>query len=226
MKDRIAPGELLITYLPLSTLLPNSGNARTHTKRQIQQIAESIKAFGFTNPVLIDHRNTIIAGHGRFAAAKLLGIDQIPTIRLEGLSPDQIRAYVLADNRLAEKAGWDTAILAIELQHLVTIENLDVTVTGFDVAEIDLSVQRPNNQRDRNGVFRRSESGPAISKSGDIWLLGPHRLVCGSSTEPDSYEAVDAAIRRWQKYSGDRAIHSTSGKCFDEVVPSSEISHV
>ena len=186
---------LTVIYQPVSALKCSRHNARKHSNHQIEQIAASIKIFGFTNPVLIDRTNTIVAGHGRYAAATLLGMDRIPAIRLEGLSPDQIRAYALADNRLAEKAGWDKAILAIELQHLVTIENLDVTVTGFDVAEIDLSLQRPNNKRDRSGFIRRSESGPAISKSGDIWLLGAHRLVCGSSPEPGSYEAVDVAIR-------------------------------
>lgn len=165
----------------------------------------------------------IVAGHGRFAAAKLLGMDRIPTIRLEGLSPDQIRAYVLADNRLAEKAGWDNAILAIELQHLITIENLDVTVTGFEVAEIDLIVQKANVKRDRGDISARSESG-AISKSGDIWLLGEHRIVCGSSPDAGSYQAIDVAIRRWQNFTGDRAIHAASGKCFDEMVASSEVN--
>lgn len=225
MKDSLLAG-LTVIYQPVSALKCSCHNARKHSNHQIEQIAASIKTFGFTNPVLIDRTNTIIAGHGRVAAAKLVGMDHVPAISLEGLSTDQIRAYALADNRLAEKAGWDKAILEIELQHLVTIENLDVTVTGFDVAEIDLSLQQPNNKRDRNGFIRRSESGPAISKSGDIWLLGAHRLVCGSSPEAESYEAVDVAIRRWQKYTGDRAIHAASGKCFDEVVPSLEVSRV
>src|ERR1035441_1846683 len=97
--------ELLITYQPISDLKNNPRNARTHTKYQVRQIANSITEFGFTNPVLLDHNHTIIAGHGRVAAAKLLGMSSAPTIRLENLSPDQIRAYVIADNRLAEKAG-------------------------------------------------------------------------------------------------------------------------
>lgn len=109
--------ELAIVYQPVDTLAPYPSNARTHSKRQIRQIAASIKEFGFTNPVLIDRNKTIIAGHGRIEAAKLLGMDEVPTIRLEGLTGDQIRAYIIADNRLAEKAGWDNSILAIELQH-------------------------------------------------------------------------------------------------------------
>ncbi|HXC43341.1 MAG TPA: ParB/Srx family N-terminal domain-containing protein [Candidatus Dormibacteraeota bacterium] len=116
-----------------------------HSKHQIRQIADSLKAFGFTSPVLIDDKSTIIAGHGRVEAAKLLGIALVPTIRLENLSPNQIRAYVIADNRLAENAGWDKLILAIELQHLLTIENdLEVTITGFEIPEIDLILQEAN----------------------------------------------------------------------------------
>jgi ParB-like chromosome segregation protein Spo0J len=121
--------ELAIVYQPVDALTPYPSNARTHSKRQIQQIAASINKFGFTNPVLIDGNKTIVAGHGRVEAAKLLGMDEIPTIRLEGLTTDQIRAYIIADNRLAEKAGWDYSILAIELQHLLIIDSdLDVTV--------------------------------------------------------------------------------------------------
>ena len=107
--------ELSIVYSPISSLRPYARNARTHTKRQIKMIAESIQAFGFTNPILTDENNTIVAGHGRLEAAKLMGMAKVPTVRLENLSPDQIRAYVLADNRLAEKAGWDESTLAIEL---------------------------------------------------------------------------------------------------------------
>src|SRR5271169_1775755 len=109
-----ARSELSIAYQPLCELKNNPRNARTHSKHQVRQIADSIKTFGFTNPVLLDHSNTIIAGHGRVAAAKLLGISGVPTIRLENLSPDQVRAYIIADNRLAENAGWDKSILAIE----------------------------------------------------------------------------------------------------------------
>jgi ParB-like chromosome segregation protein Spo0J len=113
---------LSIVYQPTSALQSYPRNARTHSKRQIRQIADSIEAFGFTNPILIDTTDTIVAGHGRLRAAQLLSIDRVPTIRLEKLSEDQIRAYILADNKLAEKAGWDESILAIELQHLMTVD--------------------------------------------------------------------------------------------------------
>ena len=103
---------LSIAYVPIVSLRPYARNSRTHTKRQLKMIADSIKAFGFTNPVLTDTKDTIIAGHGRVEAAKLLGMEAVPTVRLESLTDDQIRAYVIADNRLAEKAGWDRSILA------------------------------------------------------------------------------------------------------------------
>jgi ParB-like chromosome segregation protein Spo0J len=113
--------DLRISQSPIHNLKGYKSNARTHSKSQIRQIANSIKSFGFTNPVLIDSTNTIIAGHGRVAAAKLLGMDQVPSILLENLNKDEIKAYVIADNRLAEKAGWDEQILKIELQYLLTI---------------------------------------------------------------------------------------------------------
>jgi ParB-like nuclease family protein len=224
MKDS-AVSELTVTYQLISALKPFLNNARRHSKRQIRKIAESINAFGFTNPVLIDHANTIVAGHGRVAAAKLLGMDRVPTVRLEGLSPDQIRAFALADNRLAEKAGWDKEVLAIELQHLITIDNdFDVTVTGFQIREINLIVREPTGKRDQDDIVGAPEARRAVSKSGDIWLLGPHRIVCGDSLDAGPYAAIDVAIRRWQKCTGDRAIHAVTGKYFDEVVDSSEVS--
>lgn len=221
------PSRLTVVYEPVSALKPSSRNARTHSKRQIREIAESIKAFGFTNPILIDHANTIVAGHGRVAAAKVLGIDEVPTIRLENLSPDHIRAYVLADNRLAEKAGWDKETLAIELQHLITIDNdLDVTVTGFEIREINLIVREPTGKRDQDDLVGAAETRQVVSRSGDIWLLGPHRIVCGDSLDAGSYAAVDVAILHWQKCTGERAIHAVTGKYFDEVVASSEVNRV
>ena len=130
---------LLILYQKISQLKPFTRNARTHTKRQIKQIAESIRVFGFVNPVLVDRNNRIVAGHGRVEAAKLLGMDQVPTIRLEDLSEEQIQFYVITDNRLGELAGWNREILAVELQHLLTLDCADfgVEITGFEIAEID-----------------------------------------------------------------------------------------
>jgi DNA modification methylase len=183
--------ELSISYRSVDSLHPYAQNARTHTKRQIKLIAESIKAFGFTNPILTDRANTIIAGHGRLEAAKLLGITKIPTVCLENLTQDQIRAYVIADNRLAEKAGWDESILAIELQHLTTVElGFDVAVTGFEVPEIDLILERTATKPDPDDVLERVPSGPPITSLGDLWLLGKHRILCGNSLDEASYRTL------------------------------------
>jgi len=186
------PTELAVNFLPVNSLSPYSRNARTHSKHQIRQIVASIQAFGFTNPVLIAGNNTIVAGHGRVEAAKLLGMDQVPTIRLEGLSEDQIRAYVIADNRLAEKAGWDKSILAIELQHLLTLDgDFDVTITGFEVSEIDLIIEEAKGQeQDTDDLFTIDEANPPVTQSGDLWQLGPHRILCGNSLDDTSFKTL------------------------------------
>src|SRR2546421_8816960 len=129
-----------IEYIPVRELRPYTNNARTHSKKQIQQIANSIKNFGFCNPVLIDDAKQIIAGHGRVEAAKLLGIDAVPTCRLSHLSEAEKRAYILADNKLAEKAGWDKEVLAIELQGLIELD-IQIELTGFEMPEIDLILE-------------------------------------------------------------------------------------
>ena len=127
---------LKITYQSPATLQPRATNPRTHSRKQIRQIADSIERFGFTNPVLIDDCSRIIAGHGRVEAATLLGMEKVPTIRLEDLTEAEIRAYVIADNKLAENAGWDRELLAIELQGLIELD-FSIELTGFDIAEID-----------------------------------------------------------------------------------------
>ena len=179
-----------IRYLAISQLKTNPSNARTHSKHQVRQIAASIKEFGFVNPVLIDKNNMVVAGHGRMAAAQLLGRSQVPALRLENLSDDQVRAYVVADNRLAEKAGWDKSILAIELQHLITIDDFDVTITGFEVPEIDLLLAESNDQPDGDDVFEMSEALQSISRPGDLWQLGRHRIFCGSALRRESYSLL------------------------------------
>jgi DNA modification methylase len=182
---------LAVVYLPACALVPNPRNARTHSKHQIRQIAASINAFGFTNPVLIDSRNTIIAGHGRVEAAKLLGIDRVPTVRLEGLTQDQIRAYVIADNRIAEKAGWAKEILAIELQHLIAIDNdFDITITGFEIPEIDSIVHEANAGGDKDDVVDIDEVAQAVTQIGDLWLLGKHRILCGNALAESSFKTL------------------------------------
>ena len=182
---------LSIRYQSIQCLKDSPCNARKHTKQQIKQIAESIKTFGFTNPVLVDRTNTVIAGHGRVAAARLLGMLEVPTIRLEDLSPDQVRAYMIADNRLAERAGWDKAILAIELQHLLTIDaDFDVTITGFEIPEIDLLLTAPSDKPDPDDDFEATELSEAVTQPGDLWQLGRHRILCGNSIEQESFSKL------------------------------------
>lgn len=181
---------LKICDLPIDTLKPYERNARTHSNKQIRQIADSMGSFGFTNPVLIDRHSTIIAGHGRVLAAKLLGRTSVPTICLEGLTEDQVRAYILADNKLAEKAGWDKSILAIELQHLLTIEtDIDISVTGFEEAEIDLIINGGADQDDDDDTAPDLAQA-AISQIGDLWRLGNHRVLCGDATSPEAFSIL------------------------------------
>lgn len=187
--------DLKITELSVAALTPYPRNARTHSKRQIKQIAASIKEFGFTNPVLIDGAGRIIAGHGRVEAAKLLGQTSVPTIRLEHLSPEQVQAYIIADNRLAELAGWDDAILATELQVLSTLDlDFDLELTGFETAEIDLLIgglEAEDTPAEPEPAFEGPDrSKPAVSVPGDLWRLGDHLLLCGDSLKQESYAAL------------------------------------
>jgi DNA modification methylase len=197
-----APG-LAVTYVPVDALVPYPRNARTHSKNQIRKIADSIRTFGFTNPLLVENSNVIVAGHGRWEAAKLLGLRDVPTIRLAYLTEEQIRAYIIADNRLAEKAGWDRSILAIELQHLLSIDaDFDITITGFEVPEVDLVIQAAANEKseekNEDDAFEFDETLPAVAKAGDLWMLGRHRILCGSALDCTAYHAImsgaDAAM--------------------------------
>jgi DNA modification methylase len=176
-----------IEHLDPSGLRPWAKNARTHSKKQLRQIAESIQAFGFTNPVLIDQTNTILAGHGRVEAAKSLGMATVPCLRIEHMTEAEKRAYVIADNKLALNAGWDEEMLAQELQGLLATEDIgfDIGAIGFEVAEIDsliegLTPEEPGNPEDD----QVPETAPRRVLPGDIWQLGTHRLVCGDALDP------------------------------------------
>jgi DNA modification methylase len=180
---------LKITYKSPTHLKQRINNPRTHTKKQIEQIAASIKEFGFISPVLIDGADGIIAGHGRVEAAKLIGMSDVPTVCVDHLTPAQVRAYVIADNKLAENAGWDRALLALELQELSVDLNFDVTVIGFETAEIDLLIQDLNQgtQDEADEVPEVDRSAPAVSRPGDLWRIGNHRLLCGDALNKDNY---------------------------------------
>lgn len=185
--------KLKIEYLALSALKPWAKNARTHSNKQIRQIAASISEFGFTNPILIDSQNTVLAGHGRLAAAKLLGLSTVPCVRLETMSPEQKRAYVIADNKLALNAGWDEDLLAEELKALTDVDGFDISLTGFSVAEVDALVEglHPEEPGDpEDDVLPPLVNGETRCRPGDVWQLGPHRLACGSSLDPNVVAAL------------------------------------
>jgi DNA modification methylase len=181
----------VVTAIAVAELKPYPTNARTHKKSQLKQIAKSIETFGFTNPVLVDGNNTIIAGHGRVEAAKMLGLTTVPTIRLDHLTPEQVKAYVIADNRLAEKAGWDKEILALELQHLMELDlSFEVDVTGFSLPEIDLMLQTPTDKKADKADEIPEVAAVAVTQLGDVWQLGEHRVYCGSALEATSYKIL------------------------------------
>lgn len=180
-----------IEQWPTAKLLPYARNARTHTEDQVAQIAASIAEFGFTNPILAGSDGIIVAGHGRLAAAQKLGLELVPVVVLDHLSPTQRRALVIADNRIAENAGWDDAMLRIELESLQS-EGFDLDITGFDadaLAEL-LAGDESNNegQTDEDAVPEVGET--PISRPGDLWIMGPHRLLCGDATMAASYDAL------------------------------------
>jgi DNA modification methylase len=183
--------DLRIETVAVSSLRPYARNPRTHTKKQIRQIADSIRTFGWTNPILVDAEGGVIAGHGRLEAAKLLGIEHVPTIRLEDMSEAQKRAYVIADNRLAEIAGWDDDLLAVEFQALSEIDlDFDIEITGFETADIDSLIAGLNGANEGDDVDRLpdiDETAPPITRLGDLWLLGRHRLLCADATKAESY---------------------------------------
>ena len=182
--------DLTIDHLPIMALHAWQRNARTHSKKQIRQIANSIETFGFTNPVLIDAENSILAGHGRVAAAGLLGMTTVPCVRLEHMTPEQKRAYVLADNKLALNAGWDDQILAAELGELMTLDlDFSVEITGFSIPEIDglmegLAPEEPGDPRE--DAVPDPVGVPVRCQPGDLWQLGRHRLLCGNALHADT----------------------------------------
>jgi ParB-like chromosome segregation protein Spo0J len=181
---------LVVEWRGIEALIPYARNARTHSDAQIAQIAGSIREFGFTNPVLIDDAGGIIAGHGRVLGARQLGMDQVPTITLTGLSEAQRRAYVIADNKLALNAGWDPELLRLELGEL-TLAGFDLSLTGF--GDIELK----DIMADRNGGLTDPDDAPAVpehpvSQTGDLWLLGA-KVTCPNcrKTQP-----LERAIKR------------------------------
>lgn len=175
------------------SLQPALRNARTHSRKQVRQIADSIQRFGFTNPVLVDGEGRILAGHGRVEAAKLLGMEQVPVMCIADLSAAERKAYVLADNKLALNAGWDQDLLALELQELIDLD-FDVELTGFSLAEIDFTLDAARDsaadaQEQPADRIPPLQTVP-VTRSGDLWILGRHRLLCGDARQAEDYSRL------------------------------------
>jgi DNA modification methylase len=186
--------KLEIKYVSPDDLRPYAGNARTHSKKQVRQIADSIQRFGFTNPVIVSVDREVIAGHGRLAAARLLSLASVPIVVLADMTEADRRAYVIADNKLAELAGWDRDTLAIELQFLQDVQFDDIEVTGFSLGEIDIildeaSEKSPQEPGPEDEIPAKSPHN-IVSRAGDLWFLGTHRLLCGDARDPSAYQRL------------------------------------
>jgi DNA modification methylase len=180
-----------LLFVAIRDLIPDPHNPRKHGRAQISAIAKSIEAFGFNAPILVDRDNKIVAGHGRYEAAKLLGIDKVPVILLDHLTPTQAKAYLLADNQLTDRSIWDDNKLAIHLKELSDLVlDFDIESIGFEPPEIDLRIQSLDPAlEDADDRFELA-TGPVVSRTGDLWLLGSHRLYCGSALDATSYNAL------------------------------------
>ena len=182
-------GAKKIEWKSVDKLIPYAKNARTHSDEQIAEIAGSIKAFGFNNPVSVDKDNSIIAGHGRVLAARKLGMDKVPVVMLEHLTESERKAYVLADNRIALNSGWDTSMLSLELQDLQ--DKIDLSLLGFDPDELDAllnPIEETEGLTDEDFVPEVPDEPK--TKLGDIYILGNHRLMCGDSTSIDAVQKL------------------------------------
>lgn len=190
---------LHITEQPIAALKAYARNARRHSDRQIDLIARSIREFGFLNPVLVDGTNAIVAGHGRFGAAQRLGLETVPTVRIEHLSKAQVRAYRIADNRIAELSDWDEDLLRLEILDLNDLElagdlDFEVTLTGFDTPQIDILLGAPKAKAaaPAERLDLPDADAVAVTRSGDMWQLGRHRILCGDALQGMSYDELMA----------------------------------
>lgn len=186
----------LIEHVSIETLKPFPQNARTHSKKQINQIAQSMRSFGWTVPILIDADDQIIAGHGRLEAARQLGLANVPIIRIDDLSPDQVRALRIGDNRLAENASWDFDLLKVELEELIAVApDFEVTDIGFDMGEIDAILTAPDELARPETIADKDLEGPPIAQSGDLFGCGQHRLLCGDAKSYGDLQQLMAGER-------------------------------
>ena len=182
---------LHVEYLPIADLKVSPNNPRQHSRQQIQLLSRAIKELGFNNPILIDRDNIVVAGHGRLEAAGLQALERVPTIRLEHLTPAQVKAYRIADNRIAELSEWDMPALRLELQSLSDLDlSFDLTLTGFELPKLDMMLNpivEESVMEDISAVMPCSES---VTQVGDVWALGHHRIVCGDALNPETYQRL------------------------------------
>ena len=190
LKGAANPFMPMIEMRAVRDLKPNARNARVHSARQVEQIAESIRTFGWVGPIVVDGEGTVLSGHARLQAAVSLGMPRVPTIPVKHLTPAQQRAFMLADNRLAELAEWNEEALAAELKELFEFD-IDVEVTGFDAPDLGQVIApaiRPARKKEKAEFIPEPKRHlPAVSAIGDVWTLGEHRLLCGSAMEDASY---------------------------------------
>ena len=195
-RDGMHASRLAILYLPIEALKPDPKNARQHSKKQIAQIARSIATFGCNVPLVVDAQGNIIAGHGRLEAAKRLGLSELPTIAIEHLTPEQAKAFAIADNRLTEIATWDDRLLGETLGELSALDlDFSLDVTGFEIPQIELLIEGVAPQLDEVDALPTAQPGPAVCRPGDLWRLGPHRIYCGSAIEESAYQTLMGEIR-------------------------------
>jgi ParB-like chromosome segregation protein Spo0J len=222
---------LAVVWRRIEALRPDPANPRSHSPKQIRQLARSIGAFGFNVPILVDRTLRIVAGHGRLLAAQELGWREVPTILLDHLSEAKARAFMIADNRVAESAAWNNTLLIEQLKELsLAIPDFAIETTGFELSEIDVLTGGGALGTRKRGRRPTPRPAPTVTSAGEWWLLGRHRVGCGNlADEVDamlageesvvvvlaaSPAAVDAIIRRWQALTGDTARHMTSGRGF------------
>ena len=181
-----------ITYLAIDQLKPNPDNARTHSPAQLRKLARSFRAHGFITPIVVDPKNVVVAGHGRLEAAQHLGLTEIPAICVNHLSPEQLRAFALADNRLHDDSGWNDRLLAVELKQLSDLGlNFDIESTGFELAEIDVRIEGleiKSQESDAADCLPDKVPAEPTSRHGDLWILGEHRLLCGNTLDAVAFE--------------------------------------
>lgn len=175
--------------IAVSKLVPYVNNARTHNAQQITKLRSSLREFGFINPVIIDREYNVIAGHGRILAAKEEGIEEVPCVFVDYLTSAQKKAYILADNRMAMDAGWDEELLRVEIEALQG-EDFDIGLTGFDEKELSILFDKDNDATEDDFDVDAELQKPALSKLGDIWMLGRHKVICGDSTKPDTFDKL------------------------------------